>query len=186
VTDLELEHVVADHYSMLYHFALALTQQDAEACDLTQETFYICATKGHQVRDPSKMKSWLLTTLHRLFLAQRRHAKRFPHLEISVLENCLPQITPEAVDQLDAATVRAALLQVDEPFRAPLMLFYFEDYSYQDIAEILGVPTGTVMSRLARGKEQLRRLLADPSGDHASKLVPLSSALKPNPIQHGH
>jgi RNA polymerase sigma-70 factor (ECF subfamily) len=179
VTD--FEHVVADHYSLLYNFALALTRQEADACDLTQETFYIWAIKGHQVRDQSKIKSWLLTTLHRLFLGQRRHERRFPHHEISAMEHCLSQTTPEAAAQLDAATVRAALLQVEEPFRPPLVLFYFEEYSYKDIAEILGVPIGTVMSRLARGKEQLRRLLDEKSAEHDNKFTPFCDDRTANP-----
>ncbi len=145
---------------MLYRFALSLTRQGADALDLTQETLAIWARKGRQLRDPSKLKTWLCTTLYREFLATRRREKRFPHFELSVVEAELPVSTPEAVEKMDAAIVMDALMGLDDAHRAPLMLFYVEDRPYQEIAAILGVPIGTVMSRLARGKEQLRKRLS--------------------------
>jgi RNA polymerase sigma-70 factor (ECF subfamily) len=61
----EFELLVSQFYEPLYRFAFSLTGTEADACDLTQQTFYIWATKGHQLRDRSKVKSWLFTTLHR-------------------------------------------------------------------------------------------------------------------------
>src|SRR3989442_3704667 len=58
----DFEQIVCQHYEPLYRFALSLTHAEADACDLTQQTFYIWATKGHQLRDRSKIKSWLFTT----------------------------------------------------------------------------------------------------------------------------
>src|SRR4051794_23591295 len=80
---LDFETLVARYYSSLYKFAYSLTQVEADACDLTQQTFYIWATKGHQLRDLSKVKTWLFTTLHREFLESRRRYTRFPHYELS-------------------------------------------------------------------------------------------------------
>ena len=62
------EDLVACHYGPLYQFAFSLTRDEADACDLTQQTFCIWAAKGHQLRDVSKVKTWLFTTLHREFL----------------------------------------------------------------------------------------------------------------------
>jgi len=151
------EEIVSEHYEALYRFALSLTRTEADACDLTQQTFYIWATKGHQLRDRSKVKSWLFTILHREFLQIRRRAVRFPHFELSEAIEDLPAISPEMVNTLDAARVFELLGQVQEPYRAPLTLFYLEDYSYKEIADILEVPLGTVRSRIFRGVAQLRQ-----------------------------
>lgn len=162
----DFEQVVKAHYADLYRFALSLAGDESSACDLTQETFQTWAMRGHQIRQPARVKSWLFTTLYREFLGQRRHAGKFPHHEVSMVESELPQITPEVIDQMDADSVMRALTQVDEVYRTPLMLFYLEDCSYKQIAEILRVPPGTVMSRISRGKEQVRRILFQPSQAH--------------------
>jgi RNA polymerase sigma-70 factor, ECF subfamily len=158
---LDFESLVARYYRPLYQFALSLTQAEAEACDLTQQTFYVWATKGHQLRDATKVKSWLFTTLHREFLESRRRQTRFPHHELEQVEAELPTISPARINELDSAQLLQALAQVDEVYRAPVSLFYIEDCSYKDIAEILGIPMGTVKSRIARGIAQLQKLLAD-------------------------
>src|ERR1035441_4330276 len=76
----DFESLVARFYAPLYQFAFSLTRSEADACDLTQQTFTIWAAKGHQLRDPSKVKTWLFTTLHREFLESRRRQTRFPTL----------------------------------------------------------------------------------------------------------
>lgn len=158
-SSLDFESVVACYYEPLYQFAFSLTRAEADACDLTQQTFYVWAIKGHQLRDVSKVKTWLFTTLHRNFLESRRRLTRFPHHELSQVE--LPSLPPVRVDQLDSAQVLKALGSVDEIYQAPVALFYLEDCSYKEIAEILEIPIGTVKSRMARGIVQLQTLLAD-------------------------
>ena len=159
--ELDFENLVGRFYEPLYKFAFSLSHDEADACDLTQQTFYVWANKGHQLREPSKVKTWLFTTLHRQFLESRRRATHFPHTELETAEADLPVILPAEFTQLDSATVLHALAKVDEVFRAPVALFYLEDCSYKDIAEILTVPMGTVKSRIARGIGQLQKLLAD-------------------------
>ena len=156
----DFESVVAGYYEPLYRFAISLTRSETDACDLAQQTFYMWATKGHQLRDPSKVKSWLFTTLYRSFLESRRTLTRFPHSELTEAEADLPVILPEAARQLDALQAVEALGQVDEVYRAPVSLFYLEDCSYQEIADMLQVPIGTVKSRLARGLAQLRHIFS--------------------------
>ena len=158
--NVEFESLVARYYAPLYQFAFSLTRAEAEACDLTQQTFTVWATKGHQLRDASKVKTWLFTTLHREFLESRRRQTRFPHFDLEAAEAELPAVAPAAVSRLDAAQVLDSLAQVDEVFQAPVALFYLQDHSYNEIAEILDVPLGTVKSRLARGIGQLQQLLA--------------------------
>ena len=153
----EFEEIVSRYYEQLYRFAFSLTGAEADACDLTQQTFYIWVTKNHQLLDRSRVKSWLFTILHREFLNSRKKALRFPHFELSEAIEDLPTISPEVVSALDLARALEFLGQVREPFRAALTLFYLEDYSYEEIANILEVPIGTVRSRISRGVAQLQR-----------------------------
>src|SRR5436309_11459288 len=124
----DFEQIVSRHYEPLYRFAFSLTRTEADACDLTQQTFYIWATKGHQLRDRSKVKSWLFTILHREFLNICKRAARFPHFELSDATPDLPTISPEPANALDASRVLELLGQLQEPYRAALSLFYLEDY----------------------------------------------------------
>jgi len=160
VQRMDFEGLVTEYYQSLYRFAFSLTQSESDACDLTQQTFYVWATKGHQLRDQSKVKSWLFTTLHREFLESRRRQTRFPHFELTQVGAELPPVSPARVNQLDSGNVLEALARVDEVYQAPLALFYLEDCSYKEIAEILAAPMGTVKSRIARGIAQLQKLLA--------------------------
>jgi len=155
----DFESLVRRYYRSLYQFAFTLAHNEAEACDLTQQTFYVWATKGHQLRDPSKVKTWLFSTLHHEFLKSRRRHTRFPHYELDQVNDELPTISPTTVDQLDAAAVVEALGRLDELYQAPLALFYLEEHSYKEIADILDVPIGTIQSRIARGKAQLQQIL---------------------------
>jgi RNA polymerase sigma-70 factor (ECF subfamily) len=163
---LDFESLVAQHYSSLYRFAYSLTQAEADACDLTQQTFYIWATKGHQLRDSRKVKTWLFTTLHREFLESRRRHTRFPHYELDQMDCELPSISPPGANQLDAKDVTVALGRVDSIYQAPVALFYLKECSYKEIAEILEIPMGTVKSRIARGIAQLHSLLTGAGSNH--------------------
>ncbi len=156
----DFEGLVARYYEPLYQFAFSLTRAEADACDLTQQTFYVWATKGHQLRDRDKVKTWLFTTLHRQFLESRRRQTRFPHQELETAESELPVIAPGEISQLDTAQVLAALARLDELFQAPVALFYLQENSYKEIAAILELPLGTVKSRISRGIGQLQVMLA--------------------------
>ncbi len=169
--ELGFQHLVELHYGPLFRFALSLTHTESDAGDLVQDTFLTWAAKGHQLQDASKVKAWLFTTLHRRFLQTQRRTSRFPHLEITEAEAELPNVEPALVDRLDAEGVVGLLAQVDPQFRAPVALFYLEDYSYNEIAAVLEVPLGTVKSRIARGLTQLKALVlgAQPSPTPAGK-----------------
>ncbi|MFW5882838.1 MAG: RNA polymerase sigma factor [Verrucomicrobiota bacterium] len=130
-----------------------------DASDLVQQTFYIYAEKGSSLRDASKVKTWLFTTLYREFLRRRRKGQRQDHYEPEVLEEVGGSVEPEVRRNADGEMALRALEQIDEVYRAPLTLFYLKDLSYKEIADVLEIPIGTVMSRLSRGKNQLRELL---------------------------
>lgn len=157
MADADFIQLVDRFYPALYRFALSLARSEADACDLTQQTFYVWATKGGALRDAEKAKAWLFTTLYREFLKGRRRGERMTALDtVNEAEVEQAALAPEAVSSMDAEVVLGALQEVDEAFRAPLTLFYIEELSYQEIADVLEIPIGTVMSRLSRGKTQMR------------------------------
>jgi len=160
VAALDFEQLVDVFYMPLYRFALSLSRDPFEAADLTQQTFLLWASKGHQLRDESKAKTWLFTSLYREFLRGERKRRRVVEFDN---ESQLPdvQILPLAANHVDGDVVVGALLELEEIYRVPLSLFYLKEHSYKEIAEILDVPVGTVMSRISRGKARLRNQLAD-------------------------
>src|SRR5262249_23211930 len=170
------QQLVDQQYAALYRFALSLSKSEADAADLTQQTFFLWASKGHQLRDGSKAKAWLFTTLYREFLNRRRHEVRFPKVELEEVREEEMSILPN-IDALDSGLVLEALREVEEPFRAPLTLFYLQQFTYYEIADVLEVPIGTVMSRLSRGKALLRSRLAGLSRDEVlgNKVIRLES-----------
>src|SRR6266403_1342759 len=178
VNEVDYEQAVSLFYEPLYGFAYSLSGNENDACELTQETFARLLAKGGQLRDGSKIKPWLFTTLYRVFLGWKSRERRLPHLEISSVEHELPPIAAELVDTMERDTVREALLEIDERYRAPLTLYYLEEHSYEEIAELLEIPIGTVMSRLSRAKALMREALATKSMGERRKIVPLDQASK--------
>ena len=168
--------LVDAHYAPLFRFALSLTKSSSDACDLTQQTFFIWARKGEQLRDATKAKSWLFTTLYREFLRGRLRAEHVTALEdLGPVESDPPAPEVDVVTGMDAGLAVETLQEVDEIYRAPLTLFYMEELSYREIAETLAVPIGTVMSRLSRGKAQLRAAMARKEAGTRSKVVSFES-----------
>src|SRR5271169_6842955 len=157
---MDYEQVVTSFYEGLYGFAYSLAGNKDDACELTQETFARLLTKGGQVRDLAKVKPWLFTTLYRIYIGWKRRETRLQHLEIVSVEDELPLVTPEFIDQLENEAVLQTLLAMEEHHRLPLMLFHLESHSYGEIAELLDISIGTVMSRLSRAKALLRTALA--------------------------
>ncbi len=155
----DFQKLVDDYYEPLFRFGMSLAKNQEVASDLTQQTFFLWASKGHQLRDASKAKSWLFTTLHRAFLGGRRREVKFPHQEYDEVSHELPSVSPKVVNEMDGTTVMDALLELDELYRAPMMLFYIEQHAYKEIAGLLDIPIGTVMSRLSRGKAEIRKIL---------------------------
>jgi RNA polymerase sigma factor (sigma-70 family) len=174
MSGVNFQQLVDQQYARLYRFALSLAKSEADAADLTQQTFFLWASKGDQLRDRSKAKSWLFTTLYREFLGRRRHEIRFPKIELDDVREEEMSVSPN-VNAFDSATVLQALREVEELFRAPLMLFYLEQFSYQEIADMLEVPIGTVMSRLSRGKVVLRQRLLSKGELLGNKVIAFQS-----------
>jgi RNA polymerase sigma-70 factor (ECF subfamily) len=155
-TNLSFDEIVSAYYQPLYRFGYSLAKNEHEAGDLAQQTFFIYAEKGSALRDKSKVKSWLFTTLYREFLRRKRKDSRMDSYEPEMLEVVGGTVEPHIRRSMDANLAVEALEEVDDVYRQPLALFYLKDLSYKEIADILDVPIGTIMSRLSRGKAQLR------------------------------
>jgi RNA polymerase sigma-70 factor (ECF subfamily) len=168
--------LVDAHYTPLFRFALSLTKNPSDAGDLTQQTFFIWAKQGHALREEGKAKSWLFTTLYREFLRVRRRSDRITALDdLGPVESDPPAPEVDLVTGMDATLVVEALQEVDEVYRVPLTLFYMQDLSYKEIADMIEAPIGTVMSRLSRGKAQLRLALARKEAGLRGKVVSFQS-----------
>jgi len=151
--------LVTDYHAPLYRFAQSLCRRQGMAEDLVQQTYLQWAKKGHQLIDSGKAKTWLFTTLYREWLGIARKEQRFQVVEFDAEihgEADLPEDDPPAVSP---AQLQAALDEMDVTYRAPLVLFYLKELSYREISETLDVPIGTVMSRLSRAKDALRKVL---------------------------
>jgi RNA polymerase sigma-70 factor (ECF subfamily) len=164
----DITSIVDSLYSSLYQFAVGLTKSESDALDLVQQTFLTFGQHLDQIRDFSKIKSWLFTTLRRHFLLKIRRCKKY--IEVQFLPNAhdFPAQDPEIWRSLDVRSVREALLQVEEKYRVALELFYLRNLSYREIVDALGIPIGTVMSRLSRGRAQLKSILSDKQPEGAS------------------
>lgn len=159
----DFKQLIADHYAGLFRFAQSLCRRQGTAEDLVQQTFLQWARKGHTLRDVGSAKTWLYTTLYREWLSIARREQKHEHVEF---EPDLHGATsgPDEEPLVDSFRLQRALDDLDDHYRAPLVLFYLRELSYKDIAETLGLPIGTVMSRLSRAKDALRKLLVQ-SGD---------------------
>jgi RNA polymerase sigma-70 factor (ECF subfamily) len=155
-----LRELIDSHYSSLYRYAYRLVGNENDAADLTQEAFTKAMGRLHQLREPQHAKAWLFRILRNAYLHRLRDERRhqvLPLDSVGDLAEELPDLSPTT--EIDPGSLQVALNELDETFRTPLILFYFEDFSYRDIAEQMDLPIGTVMSRLARAKGYLRERL---------------------------
>jgi RNA polymerase sigma-70 factor, ECF subfamily len=160
----EIVQLIREHHADVYRYAFRLTGTQTDAEDLVQQTFLIAQQKLHQVRDPGRARSWLFSVLRNSYLKQKRRA---PLLSLEAEDERIADENARsagAAEWIDREWLQSALDRLSDEHKVILLMFYFEDLSYKDIAERLGIPAGTVMSRLARAKDRLRALLAPEEG----------------------
>lgn len=151
----EVTALVEAHYAILYRYAYRLTGSAADAEDLTQNAFLTAQEKLDQLRIAENAKAWLFAIIRNSYLKTRRGPAATASIplqnisELSQPQESLPELTGEELSRF--------LAELPDEFRIPLVLFYFEDISYRDIASALDLPIGTVMSRLSRAKAHLRQ-----------------------------
>jgi RNA polymerase sigma-70 factor (ECF subfamily) len=154
-----VQRLVDEHYAALYRYAYRLSGSSADAEDLTQEAFCKAQLNFSQLRDPKRAKPWLFSILRNAYLHRARAERQQPVVPLEAVGD-LAEPAPEPLPEIDPERLQQALNELPESFRTPIILYYFEDFGYRDIAEQMDLPIGTVMSRLARAKAHLRcRLL---------------------------
>jgi RNA polymerase sigma-70 factor (ECF subfamily) len=159
-----VEKLVEEHYASLYRYAYRLSGSAADAEDLTQDAFCQAQRKLGQLRDWDRAKAWLFSILRNAYLHRLRAHKRDHEVSLDGVGD-LPQRLPEPLPEVDPPRLQQALNELPEAFRTPIVLYYFEEFSYRAIAEQMELPLGTVMSRLARAKAHLRSRLLGPAAD---------------------
>jgi RNA polymerase sigma-70 factor (ECF subfamily) len=157
-----VERLVDEHYQALYRYAYRLSGSGPDAEDLTQEAFCKAQQNLSQLRDWERAKPWLFSILRNAYLHRSRANRQHPCISLDGVGD-LPEAVPEPLPQIDPERLQQALNELPEVFRTPIILYYFEDFSYRDIAEQMDLPIGTVMSRLARAKAHLRGRLLQPT-----------------------
>jgi RNA polymerase sigma-70 factor (ECF subfamily) len=190
------EQDVIPYMRKLYPAALRMTRNPCDAEDLLQETFARAYAAFHQFQPGTNLSAWLYRILANTFINTRRKAKREPaqsllgemgemHVPDALLTQRARSAEEEALDRLAESDVLRALWDLPEGFSTAIYLADIEGYPYKEIAEMMGTPIGTVMSRLHRGRERLRaRLKAHGRGRDvatAAESVPQQAG----PEQHG-
>ncbi|HSB08067.1 MAG TPA: sigma-70 family RNA polymerase sigma factor [Blastocatellia bacterium] len=174
-----------EHIDALYGFAMTLTHSRTEAEDLVQETYLRAVRAFDRLMPESNLKSWLFAIMRNAWLNQLRHTRsgpRFVELDAEEddrapwLDNLANDPHEAYVRKLEREEVRAAIESLSRSHREIIVLRDIEGFSYQQIASILGCPAGTVMSRLGRAREKLRRLLA------TWEAAPATSAIRGNEV----
>lgn len=158
-TRITVQRLVEEHYAPLYRFAYRLSGSSADAEDLVQETFCKAQSQLDQLREPAKARGWLFSILRRFFLSRVRSDKVKECIPLDLVGD-IPEAAPEPLPAIEPEQLQHALNELPEVYRTPLILFYFEEFGYREIAEQMDLPIGTVMSRLARAKGHLRARLS--------------------------
>ncbi len=176
------------HEGLLYRAAFQYTGNRFDAEDLVQETYLAAFRNRQQLRDQGKIKSWLFVILRNLFLkrAGRRQAgsdqEYDDRIEYDFVDSLVIFAAREDAQRTlerkaTAEHVHQRLKTLSEPYQTVLILFYLQEFSYQEIADMLEIPIGTVMSRLARGKQRLKTAFIQDAAraeSRSRKVIPLS------------
>jgi RNA polymerase sigma-70 factor (ECF subfamily) len=158
------------HLDALYGFAMTLTRNQTEAEDLVQETYLRAVRAFGRLLPDSNLKSWMFAIMRNAWLNQLRHARSGPRfVELDAEEEDRAEWLGHLANdphvlylrKLERQEIRAAIDSLPHTHREIIVLRDIEGFSYQQIAGILGCPAGTVMSRLGRAREKLRRLLSE-------------------------
>jgi RNA polymerase sigma-70 factor (ECF subfamily) len=154
----DLTTLIVSHHAAVYRYAYRLCGCPTEAEDLTQQAFLVAHQKLAQLREAERACSWLLAIVRSSFLKSVRKARPEPMANVDWIVDDESGNT-DGQEEIDPQALTTAVGEIPDEFRVVLLMFYFEELSYQEIAAELEIPIGTVMSRLSRAKGHLRRRL---------------------------
>lgn len=157
---LSLTNLVEEHYERLYAYGYRLSGSASDAEDLVQHTFMKAQQCLDQLREPAHAQAWLYRILRNHYLKKIRKDQKLNFVDMNVQP---PEVEESLNSDFDISSedLQASLMEIPEDFRSPLILFYFEELSYKQIAEYMECPIGTVMSRLTRARNYLRKALLE-------------------------
>lgn len=153
----------------LRRFALSLTRDAGDADDLVQASLERALSRWGTRREEASLKAWLFSILHRRFLDQKRRAGRWQR--VMAVFGREPEAMPSAEDAFFARSALQSFDALAVDHRAVLLLVVVEGMAYHEAAQALGVPVGTVMSRLSRARSAYRNLIGDGRGDTALRRI---------------
>jgi RNA polymerase sigma-70 factor (ECF subfamily) len=170
---LSVQCLVEEHLAAVYRYAYRLTGTVQDAEDLTQQVFLLAQQRLEQLREAERARGWLFAILRNAFL---RMAERTAPVAATNVGLNLDTLVAASYDgsPIDSQELQAAIDKLPIEFRLVVVMFYLEDCSYREIAEKLELPIGTVMSRLARAKRQLRASLWEPE-EKPARAKPVSA-----------
>jgi RNA polymerase sigma-70 factor, ECF subfamily len=155
-------HLIEQHIPRLRRYARALTGERAIADDLVQDTLERAWNKLHLWRRGSDLRAWLFTIMHNVYVNQLRSRTAHPLVPLDEDDINLPE-RPTQTDLLEIRDLDVALRKLSDEQREVLLLIALEQLSYEEAAKALGIPIGTVMSRLSRARDRLRRIMKGPA-----------------------
>lgn len=165
----DVESIVLCYYEDVFRYAFRLSRNGDDAADLAQQTYLLAGRRLHQLREIARCRSWLLAIVRTCFLKsiQRRRPSLATDIDLEVQHVA----KKEQESSLDREEIGYGLDQLAESDRMILLMFYFEELSYKEIASQLDIPIGTVMSRLSRAKQRMRQWLENRSGHEKGKAI---------------
>lgn len=191
--DLSFEREALPWLDDVYRFALSLTRNEADADDIVQETYLRAYRSWHTFERGSDARRWLFTICRNAFLRTRERSRHQVDLEEGDVEALASQVAESAASQADddrlltrldlGPALSRAMERLAEPFRSTVTLVDVEDQSYEAASDILGVPIGTVRSRLFRGRRLLQQMLTEYARD-AGIATPAVSTATPHATPH--
>ena len=156
-----MDAIITEQIPRLRRYARALTGDRASADDLVQDTLERAWGKLHLWRSGSDMRAWMFSIMHNIFI---NHIRKKQLATVS-MDDDTPEVSTRAThdDFLEMRDLASAIGKLPYEYREVILLIGLEQMSYEEVAQVLGIPLGTVMSRLSRGRERLRVLMAGES-----------------------